>query len=107
MVMVGRTRGGEAEAEIGVGRGDIGGIRMTKRGHIRDVDPEIHLITEGRTGRGRGIVIGGNGPGATMGEMMSEPYVDDRSGVTLRICVEGGENPGIEITITEDKRNRL
>ena len=40
-----------------------------------------------------------------MGEMMSEHHVDDRSGVTLWMCIEGGEDPGIEITITEDKRN--
>ena len=46
MMMVGRTRGGEAEVEIRVGRGGIGDTRMMKRGHIKDVDPEIDLITE-------------------------------------------------------------
>lgn len=42
-----------------------------------------------------------------MEETMSEHDVDGRSGITRRICTEGGENPGIEITNTDDDGHRL
>ena len=37
---------------------------------------------------------------------MSEHHVGDRNGVALLIHIEGGESPGVEITITEDNEKK-
>lgn len=101
--MVGGRRGGGAEAEIEVGRGGIGGIRMVKRGHINDVDPERGLVIDRRTGQERGTRIEENGRGATIEVGMTiGHHFGNGSGVTPRIRVEGGGIPEIGITITED-----
>ncbi len=109
MVMVGERKRREVEAETGVGRGGIRGIHMAKRGRIEDIDQEIDLIADRRTGRERDILIGGNGPGATRedGMIMSLHHAGGGSGAILRICRGGGEIHEIEIVITEDDEESI
>lgn len=101
--MVGGRRGGGAEAEIEVGTGGTGGIRMVKRGHINDIDLERGLITDQRTGQERGTRIEGNGRAATIEvEMTIGSHFGNGSGVTLRIHIGDGGLPEIKVTIIED-----
>ena len=92
-----------AEAEIGVGRGGIEGIHMVKRGHIGDIDRGIDLVADRRIGRERGIRIGENGRGATIGEGgMSSRHGGDRSGATPRKRIARESIHEIGIVVTED-----
>lgn len=102
--MVGGRNRGEAEAEIEVGTGGIEGIRMAKRGHIEDIGQGTDPIVDRRTGRERGIRIGGNGLEATIeGEMTIRHLAGGSTVATLRICIEGGGIHGTDIMITEDE----
>ncbi len=108
MVMGKKKKGGEVRAEIGVGRGGIGGIHMAKRGRIEGIGRGIDHIADWGIGRERGIRIGGSAREAMREEEMTSGHPDeDESGVTLQTHRDDGGIHVIETMITEDELDLL